>query len=657
MDERVVLEAIDELPFGVGKKLLIAFLQGVEHDSIARHRLDQLPQYGSLAYSDRELGALIDRLRYNRLVELIKPDPRKQFRVLSLTDLGRAHLDAKLSGDLSFEADAIGDEDLRRFEAYGSLLEGLTDEQKAAVTAPEHRIVCIAGAGTGKTTVLTRRIEALVRMRGVGEERILAVTFTRKARDSMLEKLADLDIRSVRVETFNSFCEGVLRANDRSAKVLELRDLLGIVREGIERLELKGIVDSFFGERQSKLTSQQRFVSFANDILAIRERFRLERERFCEDVFAATPLEPIARDLYALVSYLEARLRKDGLRTFTDQLIEVLEDDVALPSFDHVLVDEYQDVNRAQVELLEKLAPGDLFAVGDPRQAIYGWRGASVECILDLARDPNTRVIALTRSFRSPKPIADLAGEVIAPMGLEGLVGTDASGTVELRSFSHESHEHAFVADMIASLSIPHQEVFVLARTRKQLESFSEVLADRRIAHTFEDGVGVRLATIHAIKGLEAVAVFVISAHKASFPCKTPDDPLEEVFGKRYDRESEERRLLYVALTRAERFLCVSHTSEPTYFFSEKALRMMRSEPARSDESEVLAALRSLRSELSESYGIPAYMVFANRTLEALAREQPTTIGALYAIPGLGDAKVARFGDRIVAQILRSSSV
>lgn len=657
MDERIVLEAIDELPFGVGKKLLIAFLQGDEHESIVRHRLDNLPQYASLAYSTRELAALIDRLRYNRLIELIKPDPRKPFRVLALTDLGRDALTKRSENDLSFSADAIGDADRQRFDAFGSLLEGLTDEQKAAVTAPEERIVCIAGAGSGKTTVLTRRIESLVRFRSTPQDRVLAITFTRRARDSMLSKLADLRLRDVRVETFNSFCEGVLRSNDRMAKVLELRDLLGIVKEGIERLELEGVVDAFFGERQSKLTPQQRFVSFANDILAIRERFRLEREPLSEDIFSSTPLEPIASDLYALVSYLEARLRKDGLRTFTDQLIEVLEDSIALPGFDHVLVDEYQDVNRAQVELLERLAPKNLFAVGDPRQAIYGWRGASVECILTLARDPSTRVIALTRSFRSPKQVADLAAEVIAPMGLGALVGYESAGSIELRSFSSESHEHSYVADLIISLSIPHEEIFVLARTRKQLDAISDVLADKKIVHTYEEGPGVRLATIHAIKGLEAEAVFVIGAHQASFPCKTPDDPLEDVFGKRYDRESEERRLLYVALTRAKRFLSVSHTSEPSYFFSEKAISMMRKEPRVSAASDELhAELRSLRSELAESYGVPAYMVFANRTLDALARERPRTVGELYAIPGLGDAKVARFGERIVAQILRSST-
>ena len=656
MDERLVLEAIDELPFGVGKKLLIAFLQGDEHESITRHGLERLPQYASLAYSTHELSALIDRLRYNRLIELVRPDPRKQFRVLALTDLGRDELLKRSSDDLSFVADAIGDSDRERFRAFGTLLDDLTDEQKAAVTAPDARIVCIAGAGSGKTTVLTRRIEALVRFRSVPEERVLAITFTRRARDSMLTKLAHLGLQSVRVETFNSFCEGVLRENGSNARVLELRDLIGIVREGIERLRLEGIVDSFFGERQSKLTAQQRFVSFANDVLAIRERFRLEREPLSEDVFTSTPLEGIAPDLYALVSYLEARLRKDGLRTFTDQLIEALEQPITLPEFEHVLIDEYQDVNRAQVELLEKLAPENLFAVGDPRQAIYGWRGASVECIVELARDPSTRVIALTRSFRSPKPIADLAAHIIAPMGLGGLVGSDDRATIQVRAFSQESHEHAYVADHIRSLSVPLEEVFVLARTRKQLESFSDALADRSIVHTFEEGPGVRLATIHAIKGLEAEAVFVIGAHKASFPCKTPDDPLEEVFGKRYDRESEERRLLYVALTRAKRFLSISHTSETTYFIPEQALREIRSEPAKASTDSVLEALRALRSELSESYGLPAYMVFANRTLEALAREQPITVSELYAIPGLGDAKIARFGERIVAQILRSSS-
>jgi superfamily I DNA/RNA helicase len=656
MDERIVLETIDTLPFGVGKKLLTAFLQGDDHESITRHRLGELPQFGSLAYSEREVTALIDRLRYNKLVEYVKPDPRKPFRVLALTDLGRSALVSKDSNDLSFKADSIGDDDRMRFAAYGSMLDGLTDEQKTAVTAPEKRIVCIAGAGTGKTTVLTRRIEALVRVRSTPQERILAVTFTRKARDSMLRKLSDLGLEEVRVETFNSFCEGTLRENNRNARIVELRDLLGIVREGIEKLRLAGIVDAFFGERQSKLTAQQRFVSFATDILEIRERFRLEREPLSEEVFVSTPLEALASDLFALVSYLEARLRKDKLRTFTDQLIEVLDDGIMLPRFEHVLVDEYQDVNRAQVELIEKLAPPNLFAVGDPRQAIYGWRGASVECILELARAPDSRVIALTRSFRSPAPIADLSGEVIAPMGLVSLSGTDRASTIQIRSFPHESHEHAYVADMIASLSVPREDVFVLARTRKQLEALSDVLAERSITHTFEDGSGVRLATIHAIKGLEAQAVFVIGAHKASFPCKTPDDPLEEVFSKRYDRESEERRLLYVALTRAQRFLSVSHTSDLTYFFSERATRMVRSEPARAHADDVLAGLRSLRSELSESYGLPAYMVFANRTLEALAREQPVTISELYAIPGLGDAKIARFGERIVAQILRSSS-
>lgn len=657
MDERLVLETIDELPFGVGKKLLVAFLQGEEHESIRRNRLDSLPQYGSLAYSTRELAALIDRLRYNRLIEYVKPDPRKPFRVLALTELGRASLSAPRETDLSVDSDSITAEDRERFEAFGSLLDGLTDEQKAAVTAPEPRVVCIAGAGSGKTTVLTRRIEALVRFRAVPEDRILAVTFTRRARDQMLDKLAQLGLGSVRVETFNSFCEQSLRSNGRTARVIELRGLLSIVREGIDRLGLDGIVSAYFGERQSRLTDQQRFVAFAQDMLELRDRLRIEREELSEDLFVRTPLERLAGDLYALLSYLEARLRKDALRTFTDQLIEALDPAIELASFDHVLVDEYQDVNRAQVELLEKLGPANLFAVGDPRQAIYGWRGASVDCILELARSEGTRVVELTRSFRSPQPIAELAAEVIEPMGLAALSGTEGAATLQLRSFSQEAREHAYVASRIASMTLEPEEVFVLSRTRKQLEGIADALAEVGVAYSFEHGPGVRLATIHAIKGLEAEAVFVVGAHQASFPCKTPDDPLEDLFAARYDREAEERRLLYVAITRAKRFLSISHTSDPTYFFSEKALRMLRGAPSSSiDSSDLEVALRRLRSELADSYGLPAYMVFSNATLEALARERPVTVPELDSIRGLGPAKIARFGERIVAEIVRSGS-
>ena len=656
MDERLVLETIDELPFGVGKKLLIAILQGEEHDSIRRNRLDQLPQYGSLAYSTRELAALIDRLRYNKLIEYVKPDPRKPFRVLAITQLGRASLTAPRSSDLSVDSDSITAEDRQRFDAFGSLLDGLTDEQKAAVTAPEKRIVCIAGAGSGKTTVLTRRIEALVRFRGVAENKVLAVTFTRRARDQMLAKLAGLGLHEVRVETFNSFCERALRDNGRNARVIEFRQLISIVREGIDRLDLSGIVSAYFDERQSRLTDQQRFVSFAQDMLELRDRLRIEREELSEDLFRNTPLEHLAADLFALLSYLEARLRRDALRTFTDQLIEALDPDVHLPTFDYVLVDEYQDVNRAQVELIEKLAPENLFAVGDPRQAIYGWRGASVDCILELARSSGTRVVELTRSFRSPQPIAELAGEVIAPMGLPGLTGTDGTATLQLRSFSQEAHEHAYVASLVASMTIPPEEVFVLARTRKQLDGVADALAEFGVVSSLETGPGVRLATVHAIKGLEAEAVFVVGAHQASFPCKTPDDPLEDLFSARYDREAEERRLLYVAITRAKRFLSISHTSDPTYFLSDAALRMLRGAPSTThDVSDLEVVLKRLRSELAESYGLPAYMVFSNKTLEALARERPTTVPELHTIHGLGPAKIARFGDRIVAEILRGS--
>ena len=288
-------------------------------------------------------------------------------------------------------------------------LAGLNPQQREAVAAVNGPVLILAGAGSGKTRVITHRIAHLVLDLGVPSRQILAVTFTNKAAAEMrarVEALVGDRPLEAWVSTFHSFCVRLLRREARAAGldpgflIYDEDDQLAAVREAMRRLDLS-----------EKLHPPRRFLS------RISARKNAARGRAVEDL----ELDRVGE----VMEGYHAVLRAANALDFDDLLLRavaVLENPEVCAAwrarFPYLLVDEYQDTNRTQYELVRLLAGpgGNLTVVGDEDQSIYSWRGADISNILDFERDfPGARVFRLEQNYRSSQRILDAAGGARGP--------------------------------------------------------------------------------------------------------------------------------------------------------------------------------------------------------------------------------------------------
>ena len=293
------------------------------------------------------------------------------------------------------------------------LLGNLNPLQRSAVTHGEGPLLILAGAGSGKTTVITRRIAWLVEERGVSPTAILAMTFTNKAAEEMRERvqrLVSIPVGQMWVSTFHSFCTRVLRRDGdrtpvgRDFVIFDPADQRSLMKQVLAELKLP--------ERQFH---PKKVLEFVSDF---KNRCLLPEEARAEALDAWTRKAADAYDLYQAGLRNHRACDFDDLLLYTERLLRIEEVREAYQRrFRYVLVDEYQDTNRAQYLLVEHLAGGhhNLCVVGDEDQSIYGWRGADIRNILDFQRDfPDARQIKLEQNYRSTQAILDAASRVIA---------------------------------------------------------------------------------------------------------------------------------------------------------------------------------------------------------------------------------------------------
>ncbi|MEM7413255.1 MAG: UvrD-helicase domain-containing protein [Myxococcota bacterium] len=295
-----------------------------------------------------------------------------------------------------------------------TILEGLNPEQRDAVVTTEGPLLVLAGAGSGKTRVLTQRIAYLIGVCGIAPEGILAVTFTNKAAGEMrerVEKLLGADADAVWMSTFHSLCVRILRREighlgmSRGFVIYDEADSLGVIKQALQRHGL-----------DPKVADPRRL------------RWRIDQWKNAGDDPAAASRQAVdadgelAADLYATYQRL---LAEAEALDFNDLLLKTVDLFDRFPQvlahyrrrWQYVLVDEYQDTNRVQYQLVQQLASehGNLCVVGDPDQSIYAWRGADIQNILDFETDyPGAKVVKLERNYRSTQPILQGASAVVA---------------------------------------------------------------------------------------------------------------------------------------------------------------------------------------------------------------------------------------------------
>jgi DNA helicase-2/ATP-dependent DNA helicase PcrA len=367
--------------------------------------------------------------------------------------------------------------------ATEALLEGLNEPQREAVLHGEGPLLILAGAGSGKTRVLTHRIAHLVGTGQAGAGEILAITFTNKAAKEMRERVEALVGRRARamwVMTFHSACARMLRSDaerlgyTRGFTIYDEQDSLRLVKNCVDELDID---PKRFAPRGIR-----RQISDAKNALLDAEAYRLKVGSFFEQT---------AADVYELY---EKRLHAANAMDFDDllfrcvNLFELFEDvrDRYRRSFRHVLVDEYQDTNHAQYRWLQLLSEEhrNLCVVGDDDQSIYRFRGADIRNILDFEDDfPDAQVIKLEQNYRSTQTILSAANAVIAhnrsrkDKALWSELGEGEP--VHVRELDDEHAEARFVVSEIERLvdeGDSRDEIAVFYRTNAQSRVLEDML-------------------------------------------------------------------------------------------------------------------------------------------------------------------------------------
>ena len=702
LDYLFVLKALNEISFSVGKKLLIDFLRGIKSNkSIERNFLSSKEHFGILAYDEEELNAIIDNLILNNLIKITSVNGKKFWKVLELTEKGINEIyhptlhKKKLSFNFKETQTQITKKDSELFEKFSEFLDYYNDEQKKTIISDNKHILCLAGAGSGKTTVLAKRIEFLVKHRSKNPKKILAITFTRKARAEMMRRMEHIE--NVNIETFNSFFEKILRHHNnliynKPVRVINYRDKIVMVTRALSNLNTSPVqaTNTYFSQtqKQGKTTEQLQNI-FMNDCFFIRDYYKFKNKSL-----RTLSFENISKDnkksadlVFAVCNYIEAYMKKYGLRDFADQLVDTIKlfgtHPELIPEFEHILIDEYQDVNSTQIKLIDILNPPNLFCVGDPRQSIYGWRGSDIRYILNFEdKYPDCDIITLTKNYRSTKHIVNLINNSIRNLGLTDLRSAcEGKKDINLLKFASENAEFEYIIKKIIASGLPGNKIFVLARVNRQLKELSQKMKLAGIKHVVKSDEmkrsvtsgkdDVTLATIHAIKGLEAQMVFVVGCNAPNFPCKGSEHPvIDMVKIEEYDKEEEERRLFYVAMSRAKNSLYMTyHGKKPTYFITKGMLEIMEDEkkkkaPKKAKEKisvnmstisgDLVTKLKNWRGSLAKETGIPAYCILHNKTLTEIAQVMPKTSAELQDIGGLGPAKITKYGDDIL-QIVTGS--
>ncbi len=652
------------------------------------------------------------------------------------------------------------------------LLADLDPEQRDAVLATSGPVAILAGAGTGKTRVISRRTAYAIATGAVPPDQVLVVTFTDKAAGEMVERLRAVGLPGVTARTFHAHA---------------LRQLRHFWPSRHDGAPLPPLMDSklpILSRLARQLPGHYRFTpakDLADEIEWAKSR-RVVPAAYARDAVADAGREPpIPVDLFVSVfdGYERAKVRANRI-DFDDLMVEtvgLLETDADAAATVRARkgwfsVDEYQDTSPLQQRLLELWLGDrrDLCVVGDEDQTIYTFTGASSDFLTSFAaRWPGATEIALTRNYRSTPQVLELANRLIAAEGrTKRLTATRGEGPepTVTKHVSADAELAALVAAIHARLAdaTAPSEIAVLVRMNAQLAPIEEALTRAGIAYLVrgvrfydrpevraaitslrrngpdargfalraairgrwaedvgyeEEGIaegdearerqasletllaivdlvvrgnaaadvasviaeldvraaneregaadGVNLLTYHRAKGLEWDAVFLPSLEEGSLPIRQAQDD--------DDALAEERRLLYVGLTRARTHLALSWAErresrgkegrrQPSRFLLDlrpRPARTVRTLPgppvlvreprAGSTADPLFAALREWRTARARDEGMPPYVIAHDATLAAIAEARPHTMAGLRRVKGMGPAKLEKYGDEILAVV------
>ncbi|HBF5831524.1 TPA: DUF3553 domain-containing protein [Clostridioides difficile] len=376
-------------------------------------------------------------------------------------------------------------------------LDTLNPAQREAVEKTEGPVLILAGAGSGKTKVLTTRIAYLIEDKGVQAPNILAITFTNKAANEMRERVEQNigpETKDMWISTFHSCCVRILRKDinkigyNRSFVIYDSADQVTLVKDCLKELNLS---DKVF-EPKAVISA----ISGAKDKLYTPKQFK--------DINMADNRMVKIADIYALY---QDRLKRNSALDFDDLILKTVElfkanDEVLAyyrSRFRYIMVDEYQDTSKAQYELIKLLAREhqNICVVGDDDQSIYVWRGADIRNILEFEKDyDNVHVVKLEQNYRSTQVILDAANKVISnniERKRKKLWSEKKEGElIKIQLTGSEIEEADFIADSIAQIARkenrPYKDFAVLYRANAQARPVEDALNRSQIPYNIYGG-------------------------------------------------------------------------------------------------------------------------------------------------------------------------
>jgi DNA helicase-2/ATP-dependent DNA helicase PcrA len=376
-----------------------------------------------------------------------------------------------------------------------NVLKGLNPEQQRAVVSTEGPLLIVAGAGSGKTRVLTQRIGYLLKEKKVAPWSILAITFTNKAAREMRERVHQLvgqDAEDIWISTFHSMCVRILRRDidrvgyNRNFTILDTGDQLSVIKQCLKDLN----IDPKKFDPRAILSA----ISSAKNELKDPKRF------------GSTAADPFQSNVHRVYELYQKRLKSNNALDFDDLIMITIQLFADVPEvlafyqkkFYYIHVDEYQDTNKAQYLLVRMMAEKhhNICVVGDSDQSIYGWRGADITNILNFEKDyPNTTVVKLEQNYRSTKRILQAANQLIAnnvgrkPKNL--WTENNEGSKIRLYTGDNEFSEAYFIADQVHQGVLDgkrYSDYAVLYRTNAQSRIVEEVFLKSNIPYGIVGG-------------------------------------------------------------------------------------------------------------------------------------------------------------------------
>lgn len=409
----------------------------------------------------------------------------------------------------------------------------LDNQQEAIVTSQDNNLLVIAGAGSGKTRVLTERIKHLLDI-GVQPYNIVAITFTNLAAEEMKERLKEVpDIGDVFVGTIHSFANRIYKNSGIPYSLLT---------EETEHL----IYEELLNKPQYKALTFKRWLQFM-DLRKQADAGRIDESAPYEF------LNPSERDvLYKCPKDVSAIMSRDNIITFDELIVHATKYYKSLgASIEHLLVDELQDIGTSEYKFIRALNAENYFFVGDDWQSIYGFKGGNVDIFKSLVDNSEFTTCYLNNNYRNCKAIVDIGlrviGQVKDKIDKEVVVLNPAKGHVTTQSKSQIER----IVSMLQRDKDNQRDWFILTRTNKEAYNIADLLDDHKIDYAFirksdlsleelQDAMvanQVKILTVHSAKGLENKKVILYG----NFPVVQPS----------YMRNLEERKVMYVGVTRA----------------------------------------------------------------------------------------------------------